>query len=61
MRNELNKYILFNKDNTLNKTLLKKYFHPNGYKILDEKYEDPKINQNCNNFSKLVMTNFNFN
>ena len=29
--------------------LLKKYFHPNGYKILDEKYEDPKINQNCNN------------
>ena len=29
--------------------LLKKYFHPNGYKILDEKYEDTKINQNCNN------------
>jgi ATP-dependent Lon protease len=30
-------------------TLLKKYFHPNGYKILDEKYEDSKININCNN------------
>ena len=29
--------------------LLKKYFHPNGYKILDEKYEDIKINSNCNN------------
>jgi ATP-dependent Lon protease len=29
--------------------LLKKYFHPNGYKILDEKYEDGKININCNN------------
>ena len=29
--------------------LLKKYFHPNGYKILDEKYEDGKINLNCDN------------
>ena len=29
--------------------LLKKYFHPCGYKILDEKYDDPKINMNCNN------------
>lgn len=29
--------------------LLKKYFHPNGYKIINDKYEDSKINLNSNN------------
>lgn len=46
--NLVNNYI----SDTLDKDkfiLLKKYFHPTGYKILDEKYEDTKINQNCNN------------
>ena len=29
--------------------LLKKYFHPTGYKIINDKYDDPKINVNSNN------------
>lgn len=46
--NLMNNYVSdnFSKDKFM---LLKKYFHPNGYKIINDKYEDPKININSNN------------
>lgn len=37
---------IFSKDKFI---LLKKYFHPSSYKILNEKCEDVKINSSCNN------------